>query len=40
MGVNCKQERLKKLQRWLSELEVSAALLILSRDVFYYTGSA
>lgn len=35
-----KEMRLKKLQKRLLELEINTAVLILSRDIFYYTGTA
>ncbi|MCL6446846.1 MAG: Xaa-Pro peptidase family protein [Armatimonadetes bacterium] len=35
-----KTMRLKIFQKRLSELEVDAAVLVLSRDIFYYTGTA
>ncbi|MEW6274809.1 MAG: aminopeptidase P family N-terminal domain-containing protein, partial [Bacillota bacterium] len=35
-----KTMRLKIFQKRLSELEIDAAVLILSRDIFYYTGTA
>ena len=35
-----KMRRLEKLQKRLSELEIDAAVLVLSRDIFYYTGTA
>ncbi len=35
-----KTTRLKKLQKILSDMEADAALLILSRDIFYYSGTA
>lgn len=37
---NNKKMRLKKFQERLLELEINAAVLILSRDIFYYTGTA
>ncbi|MHB8131783.1 MAG: M24 family metallopeptidase [Mobilitalea sp.] len=37
---NNKTMRLKKFQKRLLELEIKAAVLILSRDIFYYTGTA
>lgn len=37
---NNKTMRLKIFQKRLLELEIKAAVLILSRDIFYYTGTA
>jgi len=37
---NNKTMRLKIFQKKLLELEIDAAVLILSRDIFYYTGTA
>jgi len=38
--LNKKEMRLKNFQERLLELEIKAAVLILSRDIFYYTGTA
>ncbi|GBF34660.1 Xaa-Pro aminopeptidase [Desulfocucumis palustris] len=40
MKGNDKKTRLKIFQERLLELEIKAAVLILSRDIFYYTGTA
>lgn len=40
MANNVKLNRLKNFQKRLFELKVDAAILILSRDIYYYTGTA
>jgi Xaa-Pro dipeptidase len=35
-----RQERIKALQKNLSQMELSGALLLYSRDIYYYTGTA
>ncbi|MCL2337799.1 MAG: aminopeptidase P family N-terminal domain-containing protein, partial [Firmicutes bacterium] len=40
MSDHTKQTRISFLQQRLAALEIDAAMLILARDVFYYTGTA
>jgi len=40
MGDSQKEDRVKYLQQLLEKTKIDAAFITLSRDLFYYTGTA